>query len=124
MVKNMGEDRHLMNFSLDKRTKNISKISFLAIILIIIGIMVSVGIRGFGPREDENRMSELRDWAKKTMYVGALIYYVGVGILSICFLSMAFFAKRMHLYMRIGLIIATALLLGPTLNASYYLIGF
>lgn len=120
----MRED-NMMIFKLEPRMRIFGMIAIIAVIVLIVGILISVGLKGFGPREeDDYGRGDMEEWVVKANHVGAMIYYIGVGALSFCLLTIALFSRRMHLYMRIGLIVATALLLGPTLNASYYLIGY
>lgn len=122
----MDKKSDLMNFSLDKKSKNYAVMAQLGIVILIVGIIISLGMRGFGPREDEDEygiQSDLEDWAIDVVFLGTIMFYIGVLLLSLALLTIALFGENLHIYFRVGLLIATGLILGPTLNASYYLIG-
>lgn len=122
----MNDDMDLMSINLDKKSKKYAEMAQIGIIILIVGIIITLGMRGFGPRERADGFSdqgELKDWAVDIVFLGAIIFYIGVLLLSLGLLTIALFGNKIHIYMRVGLLIATGLILGPTLGASYYLVG-
>ena len=114
------------NFHLDSKSLSYAKLARIGIIIIIIGVLITMFVRGFGPRVGNREyMSQnpLEAWAQRVVFTGAMIFYLGVALLSYSLLSIALFGKNIHLYLRIGLIIGVALILGNTLGSSYYLVG-
>lgn len=116
---NVGDE----NFGIGDKARIYANIAKIGIIVLIIGIAISVGTRGFCPREKElYGTPKLVDWAFKLTYIGALVYYLGVLLLSYSLLSTALFVRDMHIYLRAALLIALGLILGHTITAGYYLV--
>ncbi len=116
----------IRNIFLDSKSMKYAKLARIGILLIIFGILITMFFRGFGPRETRSKymsQNNLKSWVQKVVFTGAMVFYLGVGLLSYSLLSIALFGKNIHLYLRIGLIIGVAMILGPTLNSSYYLVG-
>ena len=113
-------------FSMDRDLKNFARLAQLGIIFIIFGIIIALLMVGFGPRDhdDWGPSGDLVDWAEKGIYVGAITFYIGVLMLSLSFLTIALFSPNLHIHLRVGLLIAMGLVLGPALSMSFYGIGY
>ena len=119
----MQERPENMWLFLDPKSSNYAKLAQIGIILLIVGMIIALIMQGFGPRAEEDYWGDrgpLHDWAVKVVYIGLIIFYIGVLFLTFSLFTIAMFAPNIHIYARVGLLIAIGLIIGPTLTVAFY----
>ena len=119
----MVEKPELFKLNINKKTVNQIKYAQIGIIIMMIGIILSVGINGFGPRGKSDWAGERGDLdvgAIQGIYFGRILYYFGIMILCLSLLSIALQTKELHIHLRVGLLITMGLIIASIFSASYF----
>jgi fatty acid desaturase len=94
----------------------------IGVLLLVIGLIWITFIRGFGPRDSEYMQTSPTELSRQLATIGVIIYYVGFALLLLGLFSLALLTKEMHIYLRIGLLIAFALIFSGGINTTNYLL--
>jgi len=107
---------------IERISKRYGTLAVIGVIVIIAGVIVCVATQGFGmvSRLGTNTPSIVR-WLA---YVGAIVYYLGLGILSISLVCGSIFDKKLDSYVRLGMLIAIGFLLSYGVVAGNQLVYF
>jgi hypothetical protein len=96
-------------------------LAIIGIVILTVGVTISLFTRGFYRPGTGGFPITYTDPSREIIYTGAVVYVVGVAVLSASLISSAIFEKKFDQYTRLGLLIAGALILGlgfgPGLNA-------
>ena len=91
------------------------KISGNFVTLVVIGIIILI----IGPITVHTALEFLESESQKTIvYVGAIIYHVGLAIVSISLIAGGILREKLNSYVRFGMLIAAGLILSYGLNVG------
>jgi len=106
---NMDDRSDLIEYKLDGVTKKYGILAQIGIIILMIGIIIVISVRA---------LDLSGDTAKVTYYGGQIIFYIGLLFLVLSMFTIALFAKNLHIYIRVALLITIGLLFSVPLQAS------
>jgi len=105
----MDNRSDLTKYTLDETTRKYGILAQIGIIILVIGIIISMCYRIFDLSGDT---------AKAVYYGGQVIFYIGLLFLVLSMFTIALFAKNLHVYIRVALLITIGLLFSIPLQAS------
>jgi hypothetical protein len=111
----MGKDqkaemKNLFNFEIEESMSiNVQLIRFGFIILIGF-IVISAIFSTFGPEKNDDS-GEKEDWVEYVRETSRIVSFVGFGMFGFGLLSLVFLSKKLHLYFRIAIILAIAIMI-------------
>ena len=92
----------------------------IGILLVIIGIIITIGVEGFadsGSGGIYDFYPSYPDWVNQAVTMGGIVYYIGLCTLLLGLFSLAIKAKELHIYLRVGLIVAFAIVFAAGMNS-------
>lgn len=102
--------------------KRYGTLAVIGVIVLIAGIVVCMATRLAAGGNQSIVASTISSNARDMMYVGAIGYYLGLGILSISFVCGSIFDEKKNPYVRLGMLIATGFLLSYGIVAGGQLV--
>ena len=99
----------LIEYNPDRITKKYGMLAQIGIIIIIIGIIIVICIRAIEISGDA---------ARAAYYGGQILFYIGLLLLVLSMFTIALFARNLHVYMRVALLITIGLLFSIPLQVS------